>query len=241
MTAKYSIPTYRPSGFSIGSFTTAACACCAVFPRTTATPWSRTGRSPSPASSATRPTRSSRWTYASRRRHRDAASSPPSQASIDRSLPLWGIERKRRNIDVESLAGRVHHAVGSGHETGRRGERHAAGILEILTRLEHRLLAHHAGAADLLQAALRVGDAPMPRLELDGLAAEIGKRDGISPEEIAVLGRGTLGQEARGRLYLDLAGHSTIRCFGGIHCRPLAPKPGFSSRMSSTLVNSLRS
>src|ERR1700756_2052629 len=123
---------------------------------------------------------------------RCAASSPPLQASIDRSLPLWGIERKRRNIDVELLAGRGHHAVGSGHETGRRGERHAAGIFEILTRLEHRLFAYHAGAADLLQAALRVGDAPMPRFELDGLAAEIGKRDGISPEEIAVLGRGTL-------------------------------------------------
>src|SRR6516162_5325754 len=170
---------------------------------------------------------------------RQCAASSPSSTSIDRSLPLWGIERKRRNIDVELFAGRGHHAVGSGHETGRGGKRHAAGILEILTRLEHRFLAHHAGAADLLQAALRVGDAPMPRLELDGLAAEIGKRDGISPEEIAVLGRGTLGQEARGRLYLDLASHSTIRCFGGIHCRPLAPKPGFSSRMSSTLVNSL--
>src|SRR5262252_11209730 len=157
---------------------------------------------------------------------RCAASSRLSQASIDRSLPLWGIERKRRNIYVELLAGRGHHAVGSGHETGRRGERHAAGIFEILTRLEHWLLAHHAGAADLLQAALRVGDAPMPRLELDGLAAEIGKRDGISPEEIAVLGRGTLRQEARGRRDLNLAGHGTIRCLGGIHRRAFSPETG---------------
>src|SRR3984893_17587465 len=172
---------------------------------------------------------------------RCAASSPPSQASIDRSFPLRGIERKRRNIDVELLAGRGHHAIGSGHDTGRGGERHAAVILEVLTRLEYRLLAHHAGAADLLQAALRVGDAPMPRLELGRIAAEARKRYGITPEEIAVLGRGTLGQEVRGRRDLDLAGHSTIRCFRGIHCRPLAPKPGFSSRMSSTLVNSLRS
>src|SRR5215472_15044751 len=248
-TSNYSIPTYRPSGFSIGCFTSAAfassvagtctrnarvrasasSACSAVFPRTTATTWSRTGRSRSPASSATPPTRSSRWTYASRRRHRDAASSPPSQASIDRSLPLWGIERKRRNIDVESLAGRVHHAVGSGHETGRRGERHAAGIFEILARLEHWLLAHHAGAAHLLQAALRICDAPMARLELDGLAAAIGERDGIGPEEIAVLGRGTLGQKARGRRDLDLAGHGTIRGFGGIHRRAFSPNPGFLS------------
>src|ERR1700722_19086939 len=105
------------------------------------------------------------------RSRRCAFSSPPSQASIDRSLPLWGIERKRRNIDVELLAGRGHHAVGSGHETGRRGGGHTAGIFEILTRLEPRFFAPPAGAADLLQAALRVGDAPMPRLELDGLAA----------------------------------------------------------------------
>src|SRR5499427_7876491 len=170
---------------------------------------------------------------------RCAASSRLSQASIDRSLPLWGIERKRRNIYVELLAGRGHHAVGSGHETGRRGERHAAGIFEILARLEHRLLAHHAGAAHLLQAAVRVGDAPMARLELNGLAAAIGERDGIGPEEIAVLGRGTLGQEARGRSDLDLAGHGTIRGFGGIHRRAFSPNPGFLSRMSSTLVNSL--
>src|SRR5262252_540031 len=172
---------------------------------------------------------------------RCAASSRLSQASIDRSLPLWGIERKRRNIYVELLAGRGHHAVGSGHETGRRGERHAAGIFEILARLEHWLLAHHAGAAHLLQAALRIGDAPMPRLELDGLAAEIGKRDGIGPEEIAVLGRRTLGQKARGRRDLDLAGHGTIRGFEGIHRRAFSPNPGFLSRMSSTLVNSLSS
>src|SRR5215472_5343369 len=171
----------------------------------------------------------------------------PSQVSIDRSLPLWGIERKRRNIDVESLAGCGHHAVGSGHETGRRGERHAASIFEILTRLEHRLLAHHAGAAHLLQAALCIGDAPMARLELDGLAAEIGERDGISPEEIAVLGRGTLGQKARGRRDLDLAGHGTIRCLGGIHRRAFSPKTGLSSLILSTLpilstlVNSLSS
>src|SRR5215472_16778855 len=170
---------------------------------------------------------------------RCAAPSGPPQASIDRSLPLWGIERKRRNIDVESLAGRGHHAVGSGHETGRRGKRHAASIFEILTRLEHRLLAHHAGAAHLMKAALRIGDAPMPRLELDGLAAEIGERDGIGPEEIAVLGRGTLRQEARGRRDLDLACHGTIRCLGGIHRRACSPNPGFLSRMSSTLVNNL--
>src|SRR5262252_6296757 len=73
------------------------------------------------------------------------------------------------------------------------------------------------------------------------VSAAIGERDGIGPEEIAVLGRGTLGQEARGRRDLDLAGHGTIRGFGGIHRRAFSPNPGFLSRMSSTLVNSLSS
>ena len=78
---------------------------------------------------------------------------------------------KAGNIDVERLAGRGHHAVGAGHETGRRRQRHAAGVFEILARLEHRFLADHAGAAHLLQASLGVGDAPMAGLELHRLAS----------------------------------------------------------------------
>src|SRR5262249_15466776 len=140
---------------------------------------------------------------------RCAAPSPPSRASIDGPLPLRGIERKRRNIDVELLASLGHHAVGSRHETGGRGGRHPAGVFEILALLAPWLRAPRAGAASRLQAAWRIGNAPTPRLELDGLAAQIGERDGIGPEEIAVLGRGTLGQEARSRRGLDLAGHGT--------------------------------
>jgi hypothetical protein len=59
----------------------------------------------------------------------------------------------------------------------------------------------------------------MPRLELDRLAAEIGERDGIGPEEIAVLGRGAVGQELGGRPDLDLAGHGAVGCLGRIHAR----------------------
>src|SRR5262245_15515775 len=81
----------------------------------------------------------------------------------------------------------------------------------------------------------------MARLELDGLATEVGERDRRGPEQLSVLGGGPLGQEARFRRDLDLAGHGTIRCFGGIHRRAFSPNPGFFSRMSSTLVNSLSS
>src|SRR5262245_368294 len=75
---------------------------------------------------------------------------------IDRALALGGVEREGGNVDVELLAGGGDHAVGSGHETGRRRQRHAAGVLEVLAGLEHRLLADHARAAHLLQAPLRV-------------------------------------------------------------------------------------
>ena len=45
------------------------------------------------------------------------------------------------------------HAVAAGHEAGRRRQRHAAGVFERLARLEHRLLADHAGTAHLLAAS----------------------------------------------------------------------------------------
>src|SRR5262249_12912260 len=104
---------------------------------------------------------------------------------------------------------------------------------------EHRFLAHHARAAHLLQAALRVGDAPMAGFWLGGLAPAVGGRGGIGPEEIAGFGRGTRGPEARGRPGLGLGARGTIRGFEGIHRRAFSPNPGFLSRMSSTLVNSL--
>src|SRR5262245_45930429 len=88
-------------------------------------------------------------------------------ALINRALALRGIEGESRNVDVELFAGRRHHSVGSRHETGRRRQRNAAGIFEILARLEHRLFPDHAGTAHLLQAAVRVGDAPMTCFELD--------------------------------------------------------------------------
>src|SRR5262249_27803613 len=106
---------------------------------------------------------------------------------INRALALRGVEREGGNGDVEFLPRGGHHAVGSRHETRGRGERHAARVLEVLSRLEHWLFPHHARPAHLLEPPLRVGDAPVARLELDGLAAAIGQGDGVGPEEIAVL------------------------------------------------------
>src|SRR5262249_15834230 len=131
-------------------------------------------------------------------------------ALVDGSLALRGIEREGRDLDVEPLAGGGHHAVAAGHEAGRRRQRNPAGVFEVFPRLEPRLLGDHAGAAHLLQAALRVGDLPVARLELDRLAPEVGQHDGVGPEEIAVLRGGAVGHEARCHTDLDLTGDRAI-------------------------------
>src|SRR5262249_13559323 len=128
--------------------------------------------------------------------------------------------------DVELLAGGGYHAVAAGHEAGWRGQRHTAGVFEVFAGPQHRLLADHAGAAHLLQAALGIGDPPVPGLELDGLAPEIGDVDRIGPEEIAVLRRRLVRQELRGHLYLDLAGDGAISSFGNTHGSAFGPIAG---------------
>ena len=82
--------------------------------------------------------------------------------SVQRPFRFDAVERERRHLDVEMLAGLADHAVAADHEARRRLQRHAAGIFELLAGLEHRLLADDAGAAHLLAAAVGVGDAPMP-------------------------------------------------------------------------------
>src|SRR5208282_5609067 len=113
----------------------------------------------------------------------------PSTGSIERPLCLDAIEREGGNLDIEMRAARAHHAVAADHESRRRLQRHAAGIFERRAGLEHRLLADDAGAAHLLAAALRVGDAPVTGLELHRLDAVIGYGDCIGPKEVIVLRR----------------------------------------------------
>ena len=66
------------------------------------------------------------------------------------------------------------------------------------------------GAAHLLQLAVRVGDLPMPGLELHRARAAVGDLDRVGPEEIAVLRRRALGQESRRDLDLDAAGGGAV-------------------------------
>src|SRR5260370_17337088 len=62
---------------------------------------------------------------------------------IDRALPLWGIEREGRNVDVELFAGRGHHPVGSSHETRRPVHRTPPHTFKIPPRLFSRPPPHH--------------------------------------------------------------------------------------------------
>src|SRR2546429_2743306 len=82
---------------------------------------------------------------------RDADTAVPF-SSIQRAPLLRQVEREGGDVNVERLARFGHHAVAAGHEARWRRQRHAAGVFEILARLEHRFLADHAVALDLLQA-----------------------------------------------------------------------------------------
>ena len=76
-----------------------------------------------------------------------------------------------------------HHAVAADHETRWCRQRDSAGVLERFGWLERRFLPHDARAFDLLQASERIGNAPMPRLELNSLRTEVRNVDGIGPEK----------------------------------------------------------
>ena len=71
-------------------------------------------------------------------------------------------------------------------------------------------LADNTGAFDLLHAAKCIRDAPMPRLELNRLAALVADLDRIAPEKIALFVRRPLRQEAGGHLDLDVAGDRPV-------------------------------
>src|SRR5690242_14206494 len=170
--------------------------CSRAFRRTIAITWSRTERSPSPASSAARTTCSLR---------------PMSERSlVDRAPRIGRVERERGDFDIEMLAFLRHHPVAAGHETRRRRKRNSAGVFEGFTRLEDRLFSDDARTLDLLQASLRVGNAPMAGLELDRLRAEIGYVDRVGPEKISVAGRRPLRNESGRHGHFDLAGHGAI-------------------------------
>src|ERR1043165_6653343 len=64
--------------------------------------------------------------------------------SVDQPVGLRGIAGMGGNVDVEALARRRLHLIGPDHEAGRRRERDARGIFEVLARRQGRLLADDA-------------------------------------------------------------------------------------------------
>src|SRR5215471_9847223 len=129
--------------------------CSRAFRRTIATTWWKTARFPSPANSAAQ-----------------TISSHLARSVlilVDGSFPVRRVERKCRDLDVEVLARVRHHAVGPDHESRWCRQRDAAGVLERLPCLEQGFFADNTRTLDLLQASKRIGDAPMPRFQLNSI------------------------------------------------------------------------
>src|SRR6516162_9325522 len=57
---------------------------------------------------------------------------------------------------------------------------------------------------------MRIGDAPVPRLQLHRFRAFVCDRDGVGPEEIIVLRRRAVGDKTRRHHDFDIAGHGAI-------------------------------
>src|SRR5580692_6433867 len=99
------------------------------------------------------------------------------------------IKGKGRDAGEKTLAAPGLHLVIADHEAGRRLQRAAAGVFEILARREHRLLADDPRAAHFLQTAEAVGNAPVTIAQLHGLGADIFDAHVIRPDVTVVVGR----------------------------------------------------
>ncbi len=64
-----------------------------------------------------------------------------------------------------------------------------------LTRAEHRLLADHPIAIDMVNCAATIGDPPMPRYQLHGFVTAIFDADMIGPEPTSLRGDGLFHQK----------------------------------------------
>src|SRR5882757_3661473 len=80
------------------------------------------------------------WLAEGETRWRSMTASP----SIQHSLLVGAIERKRRHVDLKAPAAPSAHLVSPCHEARRGRQRHARGVFEAPARREHRLLADHA-------------------------------------------------------------------------------------------------
>src|SRR5262249_34494947 len=129
---------------------------------------------------------------------------------VHHPLGVRAVEREGRDRHREALAVLRVHLVFAAHRAVRRRERAAARIREGLAGLQHRLLADDAGSTHFLQLAVAVDDAPVARLELHRLDAEIGDLYRVGPEEAALSGRRFLLEELGTHGDLDASGHGLV-------------------------------
>src|SRR4051812_11581358 len=97
------------------------------------------------------------------------------------------------------------------HPAGRSRQRTAGNIVEGRARLDHRLLADHALALDLVAGASAVGDRPFAADQLNLAAAAIFDADMIGPEPAAAAGLRLLRKEADRDPDGDVAGGGAVR------------------------------
>ncbi len=109
------------------------------------------------------------------------------------------------------------HRVLTHHEAVRRLQRAAGGVAEALAGPDDRLLAHNAGALDLMLLAEAIGDDPVPALQLHGPLAAVLDLDRVGPEIL------TLRRFRTVRLVLRLDGDGDHVRDGLIHGEALAP------------------
>src|SRR5882757_5758352 len=109
---------------------------------------------------------------------------------------MRAVERERRDLDFKALAIKRDHPVGAGHESGRGGQRNAAGVFERRSGLQHWFLANDAGTSHFLPLPNAVGDDPMACLELDRCIPTVCDLARVGPEVTALLVRRVLRLEA---------------------------------------------
>lgn len=125
---------------------------------------------------------------------------------------MRAVEREGRHDGVKELAvGRLH-LVGAAHNAGRRSQGRAAGVFERPAGVEHRLFAHHAGAAHFLHPTETVGDVPIARAQLNRFPPFIFDANVICPDEVVLHRRGLFFQEAGFDGDADAAGDFAVHC-----------------------------
>ena len=84
--------------------------------------------------------------------------------------------------DVEGLIGGVDHLETALHRAEWRGERAEGRVFEMLAGIECWVLTDHAGAANLFDMPVGIGNDPMTALELHSFVPAVGDADPIGEE-----------------------------------------------------------